>query len=91
MKWYEDLFVGERVKEHAQQIREKMEAGEDPGHVWVIMPAANGKDLFDIRRASDLHKEYFRGKDPLIIGLAKNRDEAIMMIPQILAKQAGVD
>ena len=84
MKWNENLFLGDRVKERAPEIRAKMDAGEDPGRVWVITPAANGKDLYDIRPASDLRKEYFKGLDPLIIGLAKNRDEAIMMIPEIL-------
>ena len=85
MNWYEHLYVGERISQDAGQIREQIEAGNYSRRVWLILLSSNGTDLFDIRPAPDLGKEYFREQEMYVIGLAKNRDEAVSLIPQIAA------
>ena len=85
MNWYEGLYVGVRIAKDAQKVREQIESGEFPRNVWLILPAANGSDLFDIRPATDLGKEYFREREVSIIGLARSRGEAVSLLPQIAA------
>ena len=87
MIWHKDLYVGSRIAPRVGDIRAGMERGEYPMDVWVIVPAANGKDIFDIRPACDLRKSFFLERSVMIIGLAGSRKEAIHLIQKMADDQ----
>ena len=95
MKWYQKLYLGETIRPKADEVRQRMDEGEYPSGIWLIMPGANGKDLFDLRPAKDLRKQYFSDKEPEIIGMAKSKAEAVSLVGQIAAecleKTGGTD
>ena len=87
MRWYGGLYTDPQLEGDIDTVRESLEKGECPRDIFVILPASNGKDLLEFRRGRDLKKEYFRDKDPLIIGVAKGYDEAMELTARIVKER----
>lgn len=82
MKFYPDLYIGEKVK-HPQKILKKIKMQEKVPGIFVITLSKNDVDQLEIRGAGDLQKKYFISEDPVIIGIAKDREDAVLLVKKI--------
>ena len=95
MKWYRDLYIGEGVKGREDTFIRQIEEGGCPRKLWLITLAYNQKDLLDIRCAVSLAREDLARSLPMIVGLAKDKEEAVSLTESItrdcLEKTGDVD
>ena len=78
MKWYPYLYVGEGASKKKNKIIRKLKIGAGMIDVWVITEAANGEDQFDILSSAWLKQRAVRKKLPMIYGIAKGYEEAVI-------------
>ncbi len=78
MRWNERLYFGVSLEGKEEEIKRSVEEGTASRSLRLIMPAGNGTDQLDIRRASDDLPE-----DALLFGAAKGRRECIELIVRI--------
>ncbi|MDO4343520.1 MAG: hypothetical protein Q4C50_01830 [Eubacteriales bacterium] len=76
MKWYRKLYLGSGITRSRKEMIEKIEKNAGTPNVYLITLAANGRDLFDIFSSDYLLQPVLHGHCPLIVGLAKGREEA---------------
>lgn len=77
MKWYRNLYLTESIRKDKQTLIEKAEKNAGLPGIYLVTLAANGQDLFDVFSASQLLQAPLHGHCPVIVGMAKGRDEAI--------------
>ena len=77
MKWYQKLYIGEKLKKSSEQLIKNTQTGVGMPDVYLITLAANEKDLFDIFLADALLQPVLHGHCPLIVGAARGWHEAV--------------
>ena len=87
MRWYGGLYTDPQLEGKIDTVKKELEKGDCPRSLYVILPASNGKDLLEFRQGRDLKKEYFRDKNPLIIGVARGYDEAMELTARIVEER----
>ena len=84
MKWYGNLYIGERVNRYAPRIRQRLDAGKsDIGH-YIITLAAHPSDYLDLFDTRYLTQNALKKRLPMIVGLAADRDEALIVAQKIV-------
>ena len=84
MEWYGNLYIGERVNRYAARIRERLDAGKsDLGH-YIITLAAHPSDYLDLFDTRYLTQDALRNRLPMVVGLAADRNEALIVVQKIV-------
>lgn len=83
MKWYRNLYLTEGVHQNKRTIIEKIEKNAGLPGICLVTLAANGRDLFDIFSANLLFQTPLHGHCPVIVGIAKGKEEAIDLAAQL--------
>ena len=81
MRWTSDLYLGLDIREDAGQCRKNIESGE--GAYMVLTLSPNGKDQLDIRTARSMLRPALESLSPLIVGVAKDRKDALRLLERI--------
>ena len=84
MKWYENLYVGERIQHKAEKIKWKIRHNAGQIDIYVITIASNPQNLLDIIPAQELMQKAYPKKDMYVIGLAHGMEEAKQIVTQII-------
>lgn len=84
MKWYENLYAGESIRNKLEKIKWKIRHNAGQIDIYVIGIASNPKNLLDIIPARELMQKGYPKKDLYIIGLAHGIDEAYEVVKQII-------
>ena len=84
MKWYHNLFLGEKIAPKHKQIIRKIKRNKLTPNVYVISFASNPCNLFDIIPAVELTQKGYPTESIQIIGLAEGKIEAFEVIRQIV-------
>jgi hypothetical protein len=82
IRFYEHLYVGETIKKPAKVIS-RLKRNRGQFNIYVITPA-KGDDLLEIFHAGYLKLSYYKKNPPYILGIANGRQEAILLIEQII-------
>ena len=77
MRWCQRLYVGEKAKKCRYGIIQGLRSKKLQPEVYVITPAANGNNLFDIYPSAMLLLPPLCGEDLLILGIAVTYWEAL--------------
>lgn len=84
MKWYDRLYLGDSVR-NPHKIKWKINHNAGTIDIYVIAFASNEKNLLDVIPSWELMQRGYPGKDQMkIIGLAKGREEAFMLVRAIV-------
>lgn len=87
MRWYRNLYVGEKAKKDRYRIVGKVRWRRlQKKDAYLITLASNEANLLDIYPANSMLWQYFRKSDLLIIGIAKGYEEATELACHILAE-----
>lgn len=84
MKWFRTLYLGESVEKKATRIKRKIEHGKLTIMVHVLTLPSNPENLLDIIPARELLQKDYPKKDITIVGLAGDREEAMLVVQDIV-------
>ncbi len=85
MKWAEQITLGESLeKEGTAYWQQQVEQGEVNLRLRIITLAANGVDYLDIRPALGWAHRSAELADPLIVGMAKGKKEALELVRSLV-------
>lgn len=93
MTWYEHLYTGEKVKKQRFSVIQKLREQKAGASVYVIVPAANERNLLDIYSAPDFYARIEResgkeegGRDGrwMILGIALGYHEALTLAAEMV-------
>ncbi len=86
MKWSDKAYIGEGVLEEFNKIRSQIASGDvsDYKNEYAITLAINPDNLLEMIRLRDLSLDYYKSKDPLLVGIASDKDEAIELVRKII-------
>ncbi len=85
MIWYDDLFIGEgitpRKKKRIIRMTEKRSIFNG---AWLLALSSGPDGLIDIIPARELKQRGYPQRDMLVIGLARDRDDAMELAGEII-------
>lgn len=84
LKFCEQLYVSDSIKPKVNSIKLKAYSGIGMTGITYIMFSSNNKDIFDIYPASYFKQKKLRKRDFLVIGIAKNKAEAMEMVTSMI-------
>lgn len=84
MRWYHNLFMGEKARKKKYKIIWKIKHNAGLVNIYVITTATNPQNLLDIYPSWVLMQPYFRELDTQIIGIACGYEEAITVVQNII-------
>ena len=88
MKWMNRLYVGVKAAEQRDKIIDCICQGQIQMDAYVLMLATNPENQLDILSANYLLQPYYRGQEDLtIVGIAKGKDEAFLVL-QVIVEEA---
>ena len=94
MRWYERLYVGEKAKKNRYNIIQAARNGKASGYYILTLPG-NRRNLLDIYPALALQQPYYRQKDFLVVGIAADYEDAVLLsgkiVKEVYKKTGGFD
>lgn len=84
MKWYKELYIGENAMKGKRKIINNIRFSKPQLGVYVITLPANEKNSLDIYPSNVLLQKYFRKRELTIVGIAKGREEAFLLVGRIV-------
>ena len=86
MIWYDDLFVGKSISPRKKKrIIRKVNRRSIFSSAYLLTLAANPGDLIDIIHTRVVRQRYYPTKDLVVIGLAGNYEEALLLAGEIVS------
>lgn len=84
VQWAEKLYIGENMKEKKDKAVDSINKREAAFGVYLIAFASNPDNLFDIMDANELLFPHYKKTDIKIAGLAKGKEEAVLLVQEML-------
>ena len=86
MNWYRMPYFGQTAEKRKYKIMQKLNAGENPLLVYLIMLAPTPVNQMEIVSPAEYRRQQRRnGTEPLILGAAIGMDEAKALAGEIVA------
>lgn len=86
MIWYDDLFVGKSIgTRRKRRIIRKVNRRGISGAEYLLTLPANPDNLLDIIQIQVVRQRDYPKKDLVVIGLAGNYEEALMLAGEIVS------
>ena len=86
MNWYRVPYFGQTAEKRKYKIMQKLDAGENPLLVYLIMLAPTPMNQMEIVSPAEYRRQQRRnGTEPLILGVAVGMDEAKALAGEIVA------
>ena len=86
MNWYCVPYFGQTAEKRKYKIMQKLDAGENPLLVYLIMLAPTPMNQMEIVSPAEYRRQQRRnGTEPLILGVAVGMDEAKALVGEIVA------
>ena len=95
MKFYNNLYISDDLKNKKEKWTKKLESGKYPLGAYILVLPENSENQLEFYRATMLYQEYFYSKEIFIVGLAESYMEAIYLVEKItrevFEKTGGAD
>ncbi len=88
LKWREDYYVGEGIKD-AAKARRRIDAGRVAFGVYLVTLSENPGNLLEFVPSYMLIQKSYYARCPQIVGMAKGKDEAIDLAVDIVKNIYG--
>ncbi|MBE5883422.1 MAG: hypothetical protein E7291_03200 [Lachnospiraceae bacterium] len=83
--FHDRLYLGESITEmKLDKLKKKLEKKPLLANVYLIVPAINPHDQLEILDAKQLIQTFYRETVFLVIGIAANYEEALLLVEQIV-------
>ncbi len=85
VRYHSKLYLSEGITgKKLDKIKKKLEKKPLLSGVFLIAVSVNPSDQLDIFEARLLAQSYFEKNPPYVIGIAENRQEAVLLVEQIV-------
>lgn len=85
--YHPDLYLGEGIKEKKlDKIKKRLETRPLLSGVFLVSISRNAFDQLDIYEARQLCQPYYKKYPPYVVGIARNREEAISLVERIVTE-----
>ncbi|MCD8120217.1 MAG: hypothetical protein LUE29_12220 [Lachnospiraceae bacterium] len=84
VEWSKHLYVGAEAGKKKHRYQKDVERGTFRPGLYVITPAASGRDLLDMIPAYELNQPFYRDRQIRIYGLALGRGEALELVRSLV-------
>lgn len=78
------MIVSETIEKKTEKIMNKLIKKKLTSEIYVITFSSNKDNLFDIINANELLSPVYQRADLLVLGLAKGREEAVMIVKDMI-------
>ena len=86
MIWYDDLFLGKSISpRRKKRIIRKVKRRSIFGAEYLLTLPANSDNLLDIINIRVIRQRYYPKKELVVIGLAGNYEEALLLAGEIIS------
>ena len=85
MRFYRNLYAGEKASRSHFAIIRALRKEKHRHDSYVITRAFDSDGILEIYQDSMLFKDYYREKDPLVLGIAVGRPEAMEVARTIVS------
>ncbi len=84
IKWATHLYIGEKMEKSKEQAMDSISGRKATYGVYCITYASNSSNLFDIIEANQLLFPHYARTEICIVGLAKGKQEALVLLQTML-------
>jgi len=84
MRWYRHLYIGKTASENKSAIIRALRKGKPQLGTYVITRAMDSDGILDIYHNAVLLSGYYKDRDPLIMGIATGKREAMEVARNIV-------
>ncbi|MCR5430867.1 MAG: hypothetical protein K6E58_06530 [Eubacterium sp.] len=84
MRWYDDLYLGEKIAKKKNKIIYKIKDRKFLPNTYVIILPRNDRNTLETIPAEILKQKYYRKVEIVIVGLAKGKEEAYKVMQEII-------
>lgn len=84
LTWYVHLYVGEKVKKQVRRTMGRINRRKPTPGVYLLTLPHNRKNVMEIVSTSVLLQETAHLRCPRVIGIARGREEAYVLMQEIL-------
>jgi len=82
--WASRLYVGDKMEKKKEKVIASINNKEATFGVYCIAFASHPSNLFDIMEANELLFPHYQKSEIQIIGIAKGKEEAVIMVKDML-------
>lgn len=84
ISWTSRLYVGEKMKKKKEKVITSINNREATFGVYCVAFASHPNNLFDIMDANELLFPHYKRSKVQIVGLARGKEEAILLVQDML-------
>lgn len=84
IQWVTKLYIGDKLAKKKEKVIASINQKEATFDVYCIAFASQSSNLFDVLNANELLFPHYRRRDVSIVGIAKGREEAILLVKDML-------
>lgn len=85
ISWSDNLYLDENIKDSDfEKIKNDINNHVFTRNIYCITFASNPQNLFEIYHAKEFIQSYYRRKDIHILGIAKSKKNAFMLVAKML-------
>ena len=84
MKFLQELYLGEQIAPKVDQIVKKINNNEIVPNLYVLAMASNPDNMLDLIPEWELLQKGYPKENVFVIGLAKNKKEAVGLVQFII-------
>jgi len=84
ISWSSRLLIGEKMNKRKEKVIASINNREAVFGVYCIAFASHPDNLFDILDANELLFPHYRLTDVQIVGIAKGKEEAVLLVQKML-------
>lgn len=84
LTWYRHLYVGEKAKKQVRRTMVRINRRKPTPGVYLLTLPHNGKNVMEIVSTSVLMQEKAHMRCPQVIGIARGKEEAYVLMQRIL-------
>ena len=83
MRFLSSLYLGEKARETEEQVMDDVRSGRYVKDLYVLIEPLSDANQIEVLQAYYLRQRYYQEKDPMILGVAKGKSEALDLVLQM--------
>ena len=83
MRFLKTLYIGESARNTAEQMVEDVRSGRYVKDVYVLIEPLGEGEQIQVLQSYYLRQRYYQERDPMVLGVAKGKSEAIQLVVQM--------
>ena len=86
MVLYENPYIGESLQHNKDKIIRRMKKGKVVLRLFCVTLPLGSHGILEIYPYYELQQKWFKEQNPMVIGLARRREEAFLLIQDIIGE-----